>query len=60
MASPIEATPTLKGADAQRLLRDLEDVCSPEEAARRIERARAVRAEMMRPKIPRPDAKRSK
>jgi len=42
------------------LLAELENVCSSEEAARRIERARAVRAEMMRPKITRPDAKSSK
>jgi hypothetical protein len=57
MASPIDATPTLKGADARRLLAELENVCSPEEAARRIERARVLRAEMMRPKITRSDAK---
>jgi hypothetical protein len=56
MASPIDATPTLKGADARRLLAELENVCSPEEAARRIERARSLRAEMMRPKVAHSDA----
>lgn len=60
MASPIEATPTLKGADARRLLAELEDVCSPAEAARRIKYAREQVAEMMRPKIPRSDAQPSK
>lgn len=53
MARPIQATPTLRGEDAKRLLRDLEDVCSPEEAQRRIEYGRKLRAEMMRPKSPR-------
>jgi hypothetical protein len=57
MASPIEATPTLYGRDAERLLADLENVCSPEEAARRIKYAREQVAEMMRPKIARTDAK---
>ena len=51
MARPIEPTPILEGEDAERLLRDLENVCSPEEARRRIEWARAKRAEMMRPKV---------
>jgi hypothetical protein len=52
MANPIEATPTLKGEDARRLLEDLQEVCSCEEKARRIARARAARAETMRPKSP--------
>jgi hypothetical protein len=51
MARPIEATPTLEGEDAERLLRDLADVCSPEEARRRIKYAREQLAEMTRPKV---------
>jgi hypothetical protein len=50
MARPIEPTPTLQGEDAERLLRELANVCPPEEAQRRIELARRERAEMMRPK----------
>jgi hypothetical protein len=49
MARPIEPTPTLRGADAKRLMDELRDVCTPSEAQRRIEYARAARAEMMRP-----------
>ena len=41
VAKPIEPTPVLKGEDAERLLRDLEKVCSPEEAERRIGKAEA-------------------
>jgi hypothetical protein len=51
MAKPIQPTPTLRGKDAERLLRDLANVCTPAEAKRRIARARKVRAEMMRPKV---------
>lgn len=50
MSRPIEATPTLEGKDAERLLRDLEKVCSPEEARRRIEYAKVELARMMQPK----------
>jgi hypothetical protein len=49
MARPIEATPTLTGEDAERLQRDLANVCSPEEQRRRIEYAKRLRAEMMMP-----------
>ncbi len=35
----IEATPVLNAEDSDRLLRDLKDVCSPEEAERRIAQA---------------------
>lgn len=55
MARPIEATPTLYDQDAERLLADLEDVCTPEEAMRRIQQAKKQRAEMMRPKVTRTD-----
>ena len=41
MASPIEPTPVLYGADAEALLRELECVCTPEEAKRRIDAARS-------------------
>jgi hypothetical protein len=60
MASPIEATPTLRGKDAKRLLSDLKSVCSPEESARRIRYAKEQVAEMMRPKITRVDVDPSK
>jgi hypothetical protein len=48
----IEATPTLHGDDARRLLDDLQRVCSPEEARRRIAMGKRLRAELMRPKTP--------
>lgn len=47
MASPIQPTPDLEGDDADRLLADLLNVCSPEEAQRRIEWAKRERARMM-------------
>lgn len=50
MAKPIDPTPTLHGEDAYRLLRDLEDVCNPDEARARVTMARQELAEMMRPK----------
>lgn len=50
MARPVEATPMLEGEDAERLLSELERVCPPDEAKRRIERAKRTRLEMMRPK----------
>jgi hypothetical protein len=50
MARPIEPTPTLEGAAAEKLLAELAHVCPPEEARRRIDEARNARAEMMRPK----------
>lgn len=52
MARPIEPTPVLEGEDAERLLRDLERTCTPEEAKRRVEKARGFLAEIMRPKAP--------
>ena len=50
MAKPIEPTPPLDAEDSERLLRDLEQVCSPEEARRREEWAARMVAEMMRTK----------
>lgn len=50
MASPIEATPTLRGEDARRLIESLENRCSNEEAERRMAWAKKAMAEMMRPK----------
>ena len=50
VARPIESTPTLYGEDAEQLLRELANVCSPAEAKARGERGRRLRAEMMRPK----------
>lgn len=50
MARPIEPTPKLKADDADSLLRDLENVCAPSEAARRISWAEKQLAEMTRPK----------
>jgi hypothetical protein len=45
MARPIEATPVLDGEDAERLLRDLERTCAPEEAKLRIQEARELLAQ---------------
>lgn len=59
MARPIEATPTLRGRDAKRLLDDLARVCSPEEQARRVQHARKQLAEMTRPKVARSNVKSS-
>ena len=41
---------TLTGEDAERLLNDLEDHCSPEEADRRLKRAHELIQELMRTK----------
>lgn len=46
----MEATPTLYGEDAVRLLADLENVCTPEEARKHVEKAEMFLAEMSRPK----------
>ena len=46
MPSPIEPTPVLEGEAAEELLRQLEDVCSPEEAKRRIAAARRFLAKV--------------
>lgn len=50
MARPIEPTPVLEGAAAERLLTQLERICTPTEAQKRMDWAREARAEMMRPK----------
>ena len=47
MARPIDPTPTLDGTAAERLLKDLENVCSPAEARTRIDWAKRERAQMM-------------
>jgi hypothetical protein len=39
VAKPIEPTPTLVGEDAEALLRELENMCSEEEAERRLKKA---------------------
>lgn len=46
MALPIEPTPVLEGEAAEELLQQLEDVCSPEEAKRRIAAARKLLAKV--------------
>jgi hypothetical protein len=42
MALPIEPTPVLEGEAAEELLAQLEAVCTPEEAKRRIAAARTL------------------
>lgn len=54
MARPIEPTPVLEGEDAERLLRDLENTCTPEEARRRVAKARELLAKVM---VPNPDGR---
>jgi hypothetical protein len=49
MARPIEATPVLEGEDAARLLAELEHVCAPEEAERRVAAARKLLAKVVVP-----------
>lgn len=49
MARPIEPTPVLEGDDAKRLLDELETVCPPDEAKRRVEAARKLLAKVMVP-----------
>lgn len=56
MARPIEPTPTLVGADAERLLDELERVAPPDEIARRREAARRFLAQVSTPKPPPPGA----
>lgn len=48
MARPIEATPTLYGEDAERLIASLADRCSSEEAQRRQKAATRYLANMTR------------
>lgn len=52
MAKPIEATPTLHGEDAVRLLESLPNVASPEEIARRraISRERLTKTTVAAPR----------
>jgi hypothetical protein len=52
MARPIEPTPPLVGADADRLLDELERVAPAEEVARRREAARRFLAQVSTPKSP--------
>ena len=59
MARPIEPTPVLRGKDAERLRRDLANVCSPEEVTARQKLARKALAELMRPKFAIKPAKRA-
>jgi hypothetical protein len=47
MARPIEPTPVLEGEDAERLLAELERVCTPDEAERRVAAARKLLAKVM-------------
>ena len=51
---------TLRGKDAERLLRDLAKVCSPAEAKRRIAYARRELAKLARPKVRKPAARRAR
>jgi hypothetical protein len=55
MARPIEPTPPLTGADADRLLEELEQVASPDEIARRREAARRFLTQVTGPKSPPPE-----
>lgn len=50
MAKPIEPTPPLEGEEAEKLLAELKDVCSPEEAARRLRASREFLTRVMKPK----------
>jgi hypothetical protein len=49
MARPIETTPVLNVDDSARLASDLREVCSPQEADRRIALAQERLAAMMMP-----------
>jgi len=51
MAKPIEATPTLYGDDARRLILSLMDVATPEEVARRraVSRQRLAQSHVIAP-----------
>jgi hypothetical protein len=51
VARPIEATPTLTGADADRLRASLSNVAPANEIARRQEAARAFLAQTSAPKV---------
>lgn len=50
MAKPIEPTPPLDAEDSEALLRELEHGCSPQEAARREQRAAQWLARVTAPK----------
>lgn len=47
MGTLIEPTPVLEAEDAERLMEQLENVCSPDEAARRIASARQLLATVL-------------
>ena len=47
MASPIEPTPPLGPEESERLRRELAQVCSPEEADRRVRIAQKRLAELL-------------
>lgn len=49
MARPIEPTPPLDVEDSERLLSELEHVCSPEEAKRRVRMAEKRLTEVLTP-----------
>lgn len=49
--APSKPTPVLEGEDAEKLLRDLENTCTPEEAKRRIQSARKLFAKVMVPAV---------
>jgi hypothetical protein len=49
VAKPIEPTPPLEGEEAEKLLRQLKDVCSPQEAERRLKLANAFWDKYVRP-----------
>ena len=49
MARPIEPTPVLEGEDAERLLDQIEIVCTPEETERRVAAARKLLAQVLVP-----------
>ena len=51
MARPIEPTPVLIGKEAKRLQRELENVCTPEEARARIAHAKKSLVELTREKF---------
>jgi hypothetical protein len=50
VAKPIEPTPPLEGEEAEKLLAELKDICSPQEAERRLRVSREFLAKVMKPK----------
>jgi len=49
---PVQASPPVRGEDAEKLLESLEVTASPEEMDRRKQDARTFAADLMRPKTP--------